>query len=674
MLPSLTFRSILFLLILFTLITSPTFTKATSLPSHIHPIPIRHFRHLLTTNPLTRNLNLANKSDDEEDDGENEDDDDEEDDIPGRPPAVSSDRRAPAVKKQPRRAKSSPSAPANPAATPAAATTPSSATSPSTSTSPAAAVATSAAAATPVATPAVATPATAATPAAAATAVSASTPAAATTPAGTSASTPASTAEEDTAFRAFRLAHRRETHDGRGDPFDDQPIFENGTLAATFSKNPTTSSLDAISGASDIDWYSEADYFDRIDFRFTFAQDSSAYAITKPTISVSPGSGIDPQIVGFSVDTESANGMFTIMYRCRPAGTKKNFIAMHLPITRGHSVDTVWIKTCGSGHFHHLVVGFKSQNSDIIEFNPDGSMGEAERRKLEVGPMDPSTQFSMRLKPPAENLEFGRPFLESTSSDFSVHLRGTVAAGTFSGDTDTSFTVMYDCNKRTTVEVRLSIAIPPWDNVTIDWRKDCGGRPPQALVIGSSGKDSYNIMHNGELAAGFNVSENEKVADVDGRVSEVPAAITSSRFYISNDDTTSDIHIQTISLTISNPDVLESFVGVPRMGRGSSYLASNGGVVRRQDMKILLLHYVCKKAGRSLVLVTLPVVQYKNVEFGFLKVCEKPHAYYHNGFMTAGSLMLTIFAVVIGLLIGACWCMARRRRGIKYSAVSTSEA
>lgn len=475
------------------------------------------------------------------------------------------------------------------------------------------------------------------------------------------------------AFHAFTINQMLEVDDDES--FKVVAIFTNGTLVGGFESNPMSSDLSKLSeSVDDSAWYNDGPYADRISFQYTYTPDSTDYTLSEPRIAVDTDMGISPILQDKRNDAAEGVGSFTIKYQCKPGGVEKSYISLHMQVTKEHSADITWIKVCGRGRNEHLNFGFIGSDDKVTLFNADGTYGTEEQRTLDVGPLQLSTALSAELTPPAWQLDFLDPYVESDSSLVTVSLRDTIKAGTLNTDGATKFSVLYYCAETSAkANIRFTLGMPPWDNVTAAWRKTCGGTHSEALLIGTSGSGSFEVMQDGELSEKYNVTENTSVEQAYGKVEEIEASMSSVRYYITNSDETSDIHIQTIATTMSNPDVVSTIVEVPFTGSGS-YLGPSGGTIPRHETRSLKLHFVCKKVGESLVLVTLPTLKYKNVEFGVLKHCLAPAVRHHLGFLhTAGSILGTILVLAIIGGIGLWVQIRRRAQEAKYSRVSTNE-
>lgn len=477
------------------------------------------------------------------------------------------------------------------------------------------------------------------------------------------------------AFSAFKLIQMIESDSKSGshDAFEMLPVFENGSLTGPFANGPKSTNIEYISSSETERWYMEKDYMDRIAFRFQYTPDSTDYKISKPTIATTSASGIEPVLQSFDTNLEAGDGSFSILYRCTENAQEESYISFHIQVTATHSIDTAWKKTCGHGRFKYIDLGFTSHNMLTVPFNNDGTYGKEERKSLEVGPLDESTELTMKLTEPAQSLDFKDPFVSSDSEKVSVSLRSTIAGDTVTVDASTKFSVIYSCRATTPAQITFTVAIPPWDNITTTWHKDCGGGHSQSLLVGTTGPGSFDVMHDGEVISNFKMNETSTISEVSGSIEEVPGNVDYKRFYITNSDDTSEIQLQTISMTMSNSSVVTTIVDTPFVST-ASYISKGGAFIQRRATKSLYLHFICKEAGRSLILVTIPVLRYKNIEFGFMKKCFAPQIHRHSGFLTtAGSLLTAIF--VLAVAGGCVWRIwLTRRSQVKYTAVPRKDS
>lgn len=472
------------------------------------------------------------------------------------------------------------------------------------------------------------------------------------------------------AFEEFQLYYLEEVTDDIDEAFKPVLIFEKGSLVGPFEKNPSNFTKSSLQSADKDGWFTESTVRDRIAFQFHFDPDY-LYLFRQLEVTGSDDSRIDPQVVDLQISNESGTGSFNIVYHCAMGKPGRSVISMQFLVTEGHRVTTAWLKECGQGRFEHMMFGFLNHQGDIVQFNTDGTYGNDERKTLEVGPMDSSIDLVAGINPPAANLDFLTPYVTSDNDEVYVTLRSTVRAGRFSSDVDTKFTILHECDRKSVANIRFTTAIPPWDNVTATWRKDCGGYVSQSLLVGTEGEDSFDVIQEGTILAEYKVTDSTTVDNVDNKVKFISVSEHSIKFYLTNADDTSDIHFQTITTTLSDPDVLSAYVGTD----DTSSLNANGGILERDSVRTLLILFVCKQAGKSVVLITLPSVRYATAEFGFVKECDgAPMTYTHSGFLsTAGSLLDVILVLAFISGIALCVYTARKKNGARYQAVRTDD-
>ena len=474
------------------------------------------------------------------------------------------------------------------------------------------------------------------------------------------------------ALLKFKLIQFVES-DTTDNAFKDVTVFEDGKLVGPFASSPNTADVGSLSETEAGEMYKDTRYADRIAFKFLYDEESTDYAFEQPTVVTTSTSVISPIMKGYRVDEADSVGFFTIHYHCQQGIGGNAFVGMTMQITKDHKLTVSWSKECGKGRFDKVEFGFMAHDRSVSLFNEDGTYGQLEQKRLEVGPTDTSTDLIMKLVPPAYNLDFKVPIISSDSPDVLVSLRGAITADTLTSEQTTHFSVYYECNAMSKAEIKFSVAIPPWDNVTASWRKDCGGSYSQALLIGTTGAKSFDVMQDGELSPKYNVTESSTLSDVSSSIVQIPGSKKSARFFLTNSDDTADLQIQTISTTMSNPEVMGTFIRTQTLAAVSS-IPESGTVLPRQQTKALNLYFMCKKAGKSIVLITLPVLRYKNIEFGFVKECYEPKSYHQSGFLqTAGSILGTVLAILILGGLASFIYIRRRTSEAKYARVATTE-
>lgn len=393
-------------------------------------------------------------------------------------------------------------------------------------------------------------------------------------------------------------------------------------------------------------------------------------------VASSEGGRAHPVVVnGWKIDDETATVTMVVKYGCHfPAedDTAKNsssLVKLHLPLSVSRFVQLSWVKKCGSGHFEHLDFGYLNHEKKTVLFHHDGTHGERKEVGLEVSPHDLSTVLTLALRDGVGALDFQAPYVTSSKPDlvkFSV--RGALNQGTLSltPSEPAEVSIMYECKAAVTADFDVTIGIPPWTNLTASWTKDCGGQIAKSLLIGTGIAQSFDVLHDGELAPMYNVSGIIGSPNImrPAGVKEVDSNTHQGIYYVTNVDETSPIHIQSVTVTTDPSSILSVAIEKPSIQPviGDGYITKEGGILRRKEAQRLSLQYYCRATGSVVVLVTLSTLLYQNVEFGFVKDCVEGRVF-HQSALTAGSLMTALFlAAILTAVLSCCYVVQRRKR------------
>ncbi len=398
---------------------------------------------------------------------------------------------------------------------------------------------------------------------------------------------------------------------------------------------------------------------DRTWFQFRYAARSNESAIAEPVVTVLKrnSSVIRPKLKEFRLDKEAGTGTFTVHYDCKRSGTSR--LRLEMQVTKTKSISMTWKKICGSG-----VNGFVSLTP--IGLSDSGNM----KPPLESGPTQESTAVELGVKFPQTFIDFKKPYLTSSNKDVVVSLRGHVQSGSVITGKAKSFKIFYDCKAKTKAEITLTVAIPPWNNATLGWTKNCGGTAPSGLVVRSGNEAVFN---QSGVASPFQVAETTSLdAARSANVFKLNAQQSLINFVIENVGK-SNFEVQGVGLTVSAPNVLAVFAE-----NANGIIFSQERLMENKPLTIpskrsttLSLRCICLARGAAVVLVTLPIHGYKRVEFGFYKDCERPQIYHHSGMFTTASGLLFIVCIflVVGGVFGYRHYRNRTRGTAKYTLV-----
>mmetsp|Transcript_4497 Transcript_4497/g.13640 ORF Transcript_4497/g.13640 Transcript_4497/m.13640 type:complete len:340 (+) Transcript_4497:223-1242(+) len=304
---------------------------------------------------------------------------------------------------------------------------------------------------------------------------------------------------------------------------------------------------------------------------------------------------------------------------------------------------------------------------------------------------DASTTLFAKLVSPARVQTHLAPKVSADPSDIvDVSTRGYGAVEGSLLPEPIRFEVNYLCKKAGEAAIELRLPIPPFNDVVKSWRKQCSTAavsPPssysddvaaneQATSTLDNRLDSLDIgtkygtddvISNGTTSEAYSIafSSGLEANDYHAHVGKNDSTVD---FWVHNPSTSTSTHvIDRISITIRNRNLL--LAKVTSTMTLQSALSSAGGKIEPGESSRLSVHFICKAAGQSAVLITLASLYHANVEFGFVKECKEPEVIIESGtFRTARSLMhvfLFMGLLTTGMVI---YYMRRKRKG--YSGVA----
>jgi len=385
---------------------------------------------------------------------------------------------------------------------------------------------------------------------------------------------------------------------------------------------------------------------------FFFMGQVSKYSFEVPTVT-SNKPGLNPEIQDYAIDEEELEGSFSISFGCTAeAAGKLNPMSVRMKITPQTEVLVWLLKECGSGELKDLAMGYVNKVDEMVSFA---------QKKLVVDALSVSTTLYLMLATEGAQLEFKPPVANSSDPGIaSVNLRGAAKGGVLSPD-PAYIEVQYQCKMRGRVTISLTLSAPPYDPTSVEWGKDCGGGVNERLSVGTSAFGS-DVVSAGETTEVFKMDYDQLSAQISRFM--VSASESSVTFFINNavgeDGEGMDMSLSKISLTRGKPNVLAAFVSPPLQGIFSGgadgTLSPSGGALPTGAMKTLRVSFVCKRAGSSNVLVTIPTLNYENIEFGFTKECRNPRKIKERSMLrTSNSLFMVIVFVTVAALAGVAY-------------------
>eukprot|EP00871_Galdieria_phlegrea_P004242 jgi/Galph1/4819/GphlegSOOS_G3442.1 len=210
------------------------------------------------------------------------------------------------------------------------------------------------------------------------------------------------------------------------------------------------------------------------------------------------------------------------------------------------------------------------------------------------------------------------------------------------GETD-RFAIFYSCEKARRegiINTRLVLNFPPYEPLTFQWKKDCGGMQTTSISVGTSwhGRHVADIISEGKTAEPFSFITSYLI-DEDKRDFEFFVSTTS-------EDVTS---LEKVVITVEKPRIVATRV-------------SPSGQLPLSATKTapVQLHFICLNDGESQVVITLPFL-YRSLEFSVLKKCRKPQLRRAQGFTVYHATGIVVLAA-LAVSIASGYLFLRRKR------------
>jgi hypothetical protein len=333
------------------------------------------------------------------------------------------------------------------------------------------------------------------------------------------------------------------------------------------------------------------------------------------------------------------------LYNCKPGLDSTFAVDLTLPVVGAFSLRWRWYKTCKSGASTHIELGFISASGARQKFGTGDVVIPA---TLAV------TEVYLDVLRPAVVQEYGAP--AATSSDTSVvtvTTRGSSGKGVTSLRDPATISVLYSCLMNGKATIQLSVPVPPWDDMQTSFVKDCGGGAA-SVSVGTS-YDSRDVVSAG-------VTTNEYIASVseatDGSVKASPAVpvnMRESSFIVQHtgDMDEDAVHFSNAVVTVGDNTIMR--VSVRGFLSGANKFSQEGGMLYPGDSRKLVVHFICLRKGRSWVVISLPLMRYKPIEFGFAKDCASPVIHRESSIFNVHGIMNVLLILLVLFGVGMCF-------------------
>lgn len=198
-------------------------------------------------------------------------------------------------------------------------------------------------------------------------------------------------------------------------------------------------------------------------------------------------------------------------------------------------------------------------------------------------------------------------------------------------------------------------------------------------MIGTSSGAS-DIVKNGIVSAAYKMREEHigqahsaEHVHLGGNITFWDAYITVNSTDAYRQEASAGIHLGSITVTVEKPDTL--YVPSPQaVGDGHMSLPGGGIVVKSGRVVEIQFWLLCRKKGESRVMVSIPMLHYDTVEFGFAKECTHVPAVHQEelAFTVGTATTLIIMFLVVACIASYMW-LRRRMRQQRYKPVPQVE-
>lgn len=424
------------------------------------------------------------------------------------------------------------------------------------------------------------------------------------------------------------------------------------------------------------------EYTDQLTFEFLY-RDPSLFKFKSPVVKARGGRA-QPQIQSFLNDVEEKSGEIVVFHNCSPKNGSEDIseIELSFDISDDISMNILWDKKCGHGEYKNIDFGIMSDATEG-SLNHFSLKDVTNREKLPTfGPSVLSTRVYLRLTDEGHSQHFSAPTINvmevtengneiETDGALTVEMKGGHFGGMIISNSSSVFDVFYSCHRHGIYKVMINIKVIPYNDLQLEWKKDCGGGIEELVNIGTKGDfmDS-DVISRGRVTEKYGEASSGMEQ---GAVIGQGAGTKAFFVWIDGDKTgrRSSVRIGETSVHSFHKyvgDVRIASAGevVTRIPANCGYLGEHGEMIRGPDRRILAVHVTCFRKGRMRVGVTMTFQDREAIEWWFYNDCEKVvNKKKQKWFPTAevmmyGTLLMFGMVVVSSLKHG---CSIGRKRG-----------
>lgn len=411
-------------------------------------------------------------------------------------------------------------------------------------------------------------------------------------------------------------------------------------------------------------------YADRITIEFNYVN-NTGLDIQSPVIGVRGGRA-RPVIEEFRHERSELSGEITIWHNCRRTESdtsEDSNVRLLFHIAHGKTLDIAWVKQCGFGSHMKLDYGyyalFDNDNQEMKSLLEHLSLNQV----VTFTPAVLSTRMYLKLTNGGHSQKFRRPTLTVTRQNaprnvkpLVVELRGAMRGGVIMGLEESNFDVLYTCYGVGRWVVKAEIVIDPFEEIVMQWQKDCGGGVEPFIDVGSVRKSmlrtgSWDVVHKGKTSVNYRKGFHWK--KVGGWEKKVRWHGTGNKIFflqVGNEEGGYEggIHIGELVASSNNDHVGTAWIagkdeGYGRLMRAGKVLGPTGERIYGYGKRIIRVKVECMRRGRIGIAVRMSIHDRESVEWWFENEC-RGRGVKQSWYPTAGSLMYTTLVLLFGAM------------------------
>lgn len=413
-------------------------------------------------------------------------------------------------------------------------------------------------------------------------------------------------------------------------------------------------------------------YTDELTMEFIYVN-SGLFNFSTPTIKSSHGRA-QPVVADFSYDDDGNSGEIIVWHQCDASSDghdSLSHVSMSFPIRHDSAVTVSWVKTCGSGEHDRLEYGYIADRGDgqrkLMEVSLKGS-AEATNDINTFGPRILSTRIYLRLYDGAQSQRFSTPKIHVVEDDdrdnldeshqrMSVELRGATYGGVIRASSESVFDVIYACDGRGTWRVRVDIGIAPFEDLEMEWVKDCGGGIQTGVNVANEPYSSNaDIVKDGITLNTYKLSTKGKPGGPKGNYPSVWGRGDGNKiFFLLVDGNAWKVGEGGIGMGEIVAHSEDERVGTARMARseegysalwaGIKSASENGEVITKHVRRVLKIRVRCLRRGWMRIGVRMSIRDRQPVEWWFWNECLSKRGVRHEIYPTAATMMYCSLAL-----------------------------